>query len=213
MNNMYCSICTSNHNHHHDMNSRWIGVDFDGTISRDRDFRSSPYELGEPIPSMINRIKGWIAEGYTVKLLTARMNPVSHTGITRDIVKMEALLKQWCLKHIGTELECVMAKDGLMEVLWDDRAIQVVRDIGDPTHLFKPESVWTKTKPRVAGAYYVRGFSLNNKETKALVEVYSYKGKLVTNLHRENSQDDYYDWTPLFRLNDDFEWLGPLVLL
>ena len=81
---------------------------------------------------MVNRVKDWISRGFTVKLLTARMNVKSSTGVNRDICKMNTLLREWCLEHIGTVLECTNAKDGWMEVLWDDRAVSVIPDTGLP---------------------------------------------------------------------------------
>lgn len=96
-----CHICTQRLPHIHSKD-RWIGVDFDGTIAFSIKNRTSPYELGEPIPDMVDRVKKWLAEGYTVKLLTARMNIKSSTGTDRDLNKMRQLLEAWCLQHIGT---------------------------------------------------------------------------------------------------------------
>jgi hypothetical protein len=127
-----CPICTHDAPHAHSR-EYWIGVDFDGTLAFSVPNRTDPYELGEPIPAMVNRVKDWLAKGYTVKLLTARMNLHSSTGHTRDLAKMNALLEQWCQKHIGSVIECVNTKDGWMEVLWDDRAISVDKDTGHST--------------------------------------------------------------------------------
>lgn len=134
-----CPVCMDENPHTHDKN-RWIGVDFDGTLSYDRPDRNSPYSLGQPIERMVERVKFWIRCGYTVKLLTARMNPISHCGgEPRDIKKMEKLLHEWCEKYIGTRLECVAGKDGFMEVLWDDRVVHVIRDTGNPAKYYKTQ--------------------------------------------------------------------------
>lgn len=126
-----CPICTDGFPHQHSQD-KWIGVDFDGTLAFSIE-RTSPYELGPPVPEMVNRVRSWLAHGLTVKLFTARMCEISKTtGQVRDLVFMEAELRRWCREHIGSELECVNAKDGLMEVLWDDRAVRVVRDTGRP---------------------------------------------------------------------------------
>lgn len=111
----------------------WIGVDFDGTIAYQVYNRTSPYELGEPIIEMVNRVKDWISKGYEVKLLTARMNKMSSLGMERDLVKMERILKDWCFKHVGVELECTNMKDGWMDVLWDDRAVTADPNTGQST--------------------------------------------------------------------------------
>jgi hypothetical protein len=132
MNTFTCTIC-NNHIPHVHSKDYWIGVDFDGTLAYTVPNRTDPYQLGEPIPTMIDRVRDWLAKGYTVKLLTARMNYMSSTGYARDIPKMRALLEQWCQIHIGTVIECVNHKDGWMEVLWDDRAVSVDKDTGNAT--------------------------------------------------------------------------------
>lgn len=117
---------------HEHPKDKWIGVDFDGTIAYSIPNRTDPYILGEPIPEMVGRVKWWIDHGYKVKLLTARMNVHSSTGVDRDICKMNTLLRTWCVKHIGVALDCTQSKDGWMEILWDDRAVGVIPDTGKP---------------------------------------------------------------------------------
>lgn len=139
----HCPICMRDTPHHHEMAGRWIGVDFDGTLATDRFGRTDPYELGQPISEMVNRVKGWLASGYAVKLMTARMCDFSHSTLQfRDVELMKSRLQSWCALYIGTVLECTNVKDGLMEVLWDDRAVRVIRDTGMPSELhcsqFKP---------------------------------------------------------------------------
>lgn len=127
-----CIVCGYNANTHEHDKIRWIGVDFDGTLAYSLEVRG-PYDLGEPIPNMVKRVRGWLDAGYTVKLFTARMNPYSATTKqNRDVEKMRTLLEDWCFIHLGERLECVNAKDGAMEVLWDDRAVEVKRDEGIP---------------------------------------------------------------------------------
>lgn len=127
---MPCPICTDAFPHTH--GTGWIGVDFDGTLAHSIP-RSDPYTLGPPVDKMVLRVREWLSRGMDVKLLTARMCPISRTlCVSRDIIKMEKMLRAWCREHIGRELECVDHKDGGMEVLWDDRAVRVVRDTGIP---------------------------------------------------------------------------------
>lgn len=107
-------------------------MDFDGTLAESIQ-RTSPYTLGSPVKIMIDRVRSWIANGYTVKLMTARMAEYSHTiGVKRDVKKMEMMLRIWCREHIGQELECTNQKDGRMIALWDDRAVRVILDTGMP---------------------------------------------------------------------------------
>lgn len=138
---MHCPICMRDSPHTHDMAGRWIGVDFDGTLSIDRFGRKDPYEVGEPIAAMVARVKSWLTSGYDVRLLTARMNPYSNTsGRDRDVKVMKHVLEHWCELHIGKRLPVTNAKDGGMEVLWDDRAVRVIRDTGMPSELYRAVS-------------------------------------------------------------------------
>ncbi|GEM_PF-5837653 len=76
---------------------------------------------------------------------------------------------------------------------------------------------WSKTKPTVEGAYYVRGFNLfQPAQYEALVQVrtHHFDGEpapeLVCNIHESTSNEDMDDWSPMVEMSDDFEWLGPL---
>lgn len=127
-----CPICTQHTPHQHSPSDGWIGVDFDSTLAQGIS-RTNPYQLGPPVKIMCDRVKSWLAHGYEVKLMTARMCKFSYSlGVERDLYKMESLLRAWCLEHIGQELECTNQKDGRMIVLWDDRAVRVILDTGMP---------------------------------------------------------------------------------
>lgn len=123
-----------------DVPKGWIGVDFDGTIAYQIK-RTDPYQLGPPIPRMVERVCGWLKDGYRVKIMTARMAAYSHTlGQYRDLNKMERMLRDWCKEHLGQELEITNQKDGEMLALWDDKAIGVVADSGLPLTAFEATS-------------------------------------------------------------------------
>jgi hypothetical protein len=93
----------------------WIGVDLDGTLAHYDRWRGD-YHIGEPIPAMVNRVKRWLSEGREVRILTARtlFKPV----------------RAWCKQHLGTILHITNRKDQRMIELWDDRAVQVIRNTG-----------------------------------------------------------------------------------
>lgn len=99
----------------------WIGVDLDATLAH-YDVWRGPEHVGEPIPLMVERVKGWLTEGKRVKIFTARM----HAGADEVVPPIQA----WCLEHIGEVLEVTNIKDFLMKELWDDRAIQVEPNTG-----------------------------------------------------------------------------------
>lgn len=72
------------------------------------------------------------------------------------------------------------------------------------------EPGWTHAKPKVPGAYWIRGESMGLART-CLVEVAVDDGLLMVNLHQSTSQEEFGFWYPVLELNDAFEWLGPLV--
>jgi hypothetical protein len=116
--------------------SGWIGVDFDGTLAHYEGWNGG--ELGKPIAAMVTRVKDWIAKGHTVKIFTAR---VGATGLITSIGNNDDIdfadqqrkkIQDWCKEHIGVELEVTATKDFAMIELWDDRAVQVKANTGEP---------------------------------------------------------------------------------
>ncbi len=102
-------------------NSPWIGVDLDGTLAKD-DLWVSENHIGKPVGPMMRRVKGWIAQGITVKIVTAR------AGAPNGIPPVKAWLKKQGLP----DLDVTNEKDFNMIELWDDRAIQVIPNTGEP---------------------------------------------------------------------------------
>lgn len=99
----------------------WIGVDLDGTLARD-DLRMFGRSIGKPVEPMLRRVLQWRADGLRVKIMTAR---ASDPSLIPDV-------QRWLEKHGIGGLEVTNAKDFLMVELWDDRAIQVVANTGQP---------------------------------------------------------------------------------
>lgn len=109
----------------------WIGVDFDGTLAH-RNSGDSWAVIGSPIPRMVERVRGWLAQGYRVKIVTARAW-VPHCSCMRDeayMLRMSAI-QEWCREHLGQVLEVTCEKDPGMLELWDDRAISVEYNTGN----------------------------------------------------------------------------------
>jgi hypothetical protein len=103
----------------------WIGVDLDGTIARYDGWRGELH-IGDPIPTMVERVKRWLAAGYQVKIFTARVaepNPDDRAQVVKCV-------EDWCEAHIGVRLEVTNVKDYHMIELWDDRVVQVYPNTG-----------------------------------------------------------------------------------
>lgn len=99
---------------------RWIGVDLDGTLAHYESWDDQGSEIGEPVESMLERVRAWIEGGKRVKIFTAR------AGEADQIDRVAA----WLIKHGLGDLEITNVKDFEMLELWDDRAIRVERNTG-----------------------------------------------------------------------------------
>ena len=114
-----------------------IAVDLDGTLAF-YDGWKGPEHIGEPIPLMLDRVKGWLAGEIEVRILTARAcsdNPVREVALPA--------IKAWCVKHIGQELPITAEKTYETLELWDDRAVQIEANTGkridEPSFTWKEE--------------------------------------------------------------------------
>lgn len=100
----------------------WRGVDLDRTLAH-YDQWIGPNMIGEPIMSMVNRVKQWLDEGMDVRIFTARAAHDEDGSATRAI-------HAWCHKHIGRALPVTATKDFYCESIWDDRAVTVEKNTG-----------------------------------------------------------------------------------
>jgi hypothetical protein len=135
----------------------WIGVDLDGTLADHYWPEKGPFEadrIGDPIPLMVARVKDWIAKGVEVRIFTARVGPVSGVPVCLDGLpcgpftsdegrctrcqrknlagRARDAITAWCVTHVGVELPVTATKDYAMMSLWDDRAVRVIANTGEP---------------------------------------------------------------------------------
>jgi len=98
----------------------WIGVDLDGTLAISGCWKGLDH-IGEPVPTMVERVKAWLNSGYTVKIFTARASaPGFDVGVIHNWLNTNGLPK----------LEVTNIKDFTMIECWDDRAVQVIPNTG-----------------------------------------------------------------------------------
>ena len=72
-------------------------------------------------------------------------------------------------------------------------------------------AAWTRTKPAVPGAYWIRGEGEGMLARTVLVEVVNFEGELWCNLHMRNTDSEFgYGYT-VAQLDEAFEWSGPLI--
>ena len=107
---------------------KWIGVDFDGTLSEYKGYANIK-KPGPPVPAMVERVKEWLNNGITVKIFTAR---VCSMQSKEEIAQQRELIENWCIQYIGQKLEVTNEKDFMMTELWDNRAVGVIENRGIP---------------------------------------------------------------------------------
>lgn len=100
----------------------WIGVDLDGTLAH---YESGQYpKIGKPLEPMVKRILDWLEAGEEVRIMTARA--------ARGAEDIE-MVTDWLKNEAGLPaLRVTNEKDHDMEVLWDDRVVQVRPNTGEP---------------------------------------------------------------------------------
>ena len=127
--------------------SGWIGVDLDGTLAHYDGWKGGDH-IGEPIAPMVERVKGWLAAGKTVKIFTARMHGHGMPIVGGGVEDVRTPIEAWCKEHIGAVLEVTNVKDFGMVELWDDRAVQVVSNEGVPVASCAARKRKVKLSPR-----------------------------------------------------------------
>lgn len=119
-----------------DTGSGWVGVDFDGTLSRHEGW-SGPAELGEPIPAMVQYTRELLDMGQDVRIFTAR-----GSADAEERALAYPAMEAWCLKHLGKVLPITNVKNNHCRIIYDDRAVQVERNtgriLGNPALVLNP---------------------------------------------------------------------------
>lgn len=114
--------------------SGWIGVDLDGTLANY--FGWNGGAIGEPVPLMLQRVSDWLAMGFDVRIFTARVAATGKRKWNGDLddadfaARQTMLIQDWTEKHLGVRLQVTAVKDFQMLEIWDDRAVQVVKNSG-----------------------------------------------------------------------------------
>ena len=99
-----------------------IAVDFDKTLAHDEGGWKGPAHLGEPVKHMLKKVRGWLEDGETVKILTARVS-TSLPEAEREAARKA--IEEWCVRHLGRKLEVTSDKDPGMDKIYDDKARRV----------------------------------------------------------------------------------------
>lgn len=98
----------------------WIGVDLDGTLAEYKKGQGSL--IGRPLQPMVARIKKWQEKGKEVRIFTARAKTPG--GVMQ--------VQTWLANNGLPKLDVTNVKDDELFELWDDKAIRVVKNTGNP---------------------------------------------------------------------------------
>lgn len=107
--------------------AKWIGVDLDGTLAKSVSNRGTG--IGDPVPTMLTKVKDWLSRGQAVKIFTARAS---------DSEQVRAI-RAWLRRHGIEGCGITDRKDLDMMELWDDKARRVEKDTGKLCSGCKPK--------------------------------------------------------------------------
>lgn len=113
------------------MSNGWIGVDLDGTLAEYNGWLGVGH-IGAPVPAMLERVRGWLADDKDVRIFTARVSHDNTRGRMIEADRARYAIMEWCEKHLGRSIPITNVKDYAMVELWDDRAVQVHKNTGEP---------------------------------------------------------------------------------
>lgn len=103
----------------------WRGVDLDATLAFYDHWRGDEH-IGAPIEPMVQLVKGWLRDGWDVRIFTARVCDPTTSGHNTN------LINKWSLANVGRQLPVTNRKDWLMVDMWDDRCVPVEANTGRP---------------------------------------------------------------------------------
>lgn len=124
----------------------WIGVDLDRTLAEYHHWTNA-WTIGAPIGPMLRRVKRWLEEGYEVRVFTARVSHDNSESRMLDAQRAQEAIREWCVKHLGRELPVTCVKDFGMWMLWDDRAVGVLPNLGERTDAYLGDYLPGQTSP------------------------------------------------------------------
>lgn len=108
---------------------RCIAVDFDGTLAQYEGYRG-PGVYGEPVLSMLEKVRRWLAEGHEVVIFTARVAIDDRDATHAVLLQEHAAIQTWLRINGLPKLEVTCMKKKKFTEIWDDRAIAVERNTG-----------------------------------------------------------------------------------
>jgi hypothetical protein len=100
----------------------WVGMDFDGVLAQCTTPQSL-FSMGEPVETMLNRVKQWQMVDVDVRLFTARAGDPAQV----------AMIAEWLQDHGLKPMRITDQKDFQMAQFFDCHAVHVIHNMGEPS--------------------------------------------------------------------------------
>ena len=120
------------------MNRKVIAVDLDGTLAHSLPV-FNPEIIGDPIERMVARVEAHIKAGDKIVIFSARVaedESITPAGTTNKefAAHQRALIESWCEKTFSQVFEVTAIKSPLFDLIYDDRAAQIIPDQGETVY-------------------------------------------------------------------------------
>lgn len=103
----------------------WVGVVLDGTLAQQYPWHSDKH-IGEPVETMAERVRSWLAEGREVRVVTHRVYPGTSDSERIRAENARLAVALWTKAHFNTVIPSTSVIDPTMIELWDARAVNAV---------------------------------------------------------------------------------------
>lgn len=130
--------------------------------------------------------------------------------------KTVTMSRELAEKLVGPDRRCftfVEALHGLRAILAESATCAKSQVESAATIVERHPVSWSNEKPESPGAYWIRGFNLSGEFNQAaLVQVILDNDTqvLMVNLHQSNTETDTGFWYEVYKIDEQFEWCGPL---
>lgn len=109
----------------------WLAVDLDGTLAEYHGFQGVDH-IGNPVPSVVEALKERYRQGWKIAIFTARLEDDDGTA--------ESHIVKWLMHWDIPSHEITNKKRKVFREFWDDRAVQIIPNVGFEKDVCKDET-------------------------------------------------------------------------
>lgn len=122
------------------MKKHHVACDLDGTLAYYDGWKGISH-IGDPVPSVMNRVLSLLEAGHEVTIFTARVARDSKDH-ERELEEVRHHIEVWCRKHIGRILPITAIKRSWFTEIWDDKSLGFWTNKGEPLHRVPLAYAW-----------------------------------------------------------------------